>query len=296
MLELTLDIHDLPISLSTWGPGDGDLVVCIHGFLDQGAAWEDVAHSLVERGYRVVAPDARGHGRSGHVGAGGYYHFTDYLVDLDGVLEQLSPTRSVALVGHSMGGTVVSMYAGARHDRVDALVLVEGLGPGKVSDDRAAQQLVAHLRQLRHPPEHGRLDDLDDAMARMRRYTPSMSPETARRLAERVTAEHRDPETGQVDGLVWTWDPLHRTRGAYAFDADRYQTLLRRIRCPVTLVVGESSPFSLNDLDERVACLQTSRQVVLPSGHNPHIECPGLLADEIDAAIGWARARRDGGR
>jgi pimeloyl-ACP methyl ester carboxylesterase len=284
MSETTITVRGLELSLSTFGPPEGELVVCLHGFLDQGASWEGVGLALGARGYRLVAPDARGHGRSAHVGVGGYYHFTDYLVDLDGLAEQLSPERPFALVGHSMGGTVATMYAGARPDRVEALVNIEGLGPPAVSDEHAVGQLVSHLRQLRKTPEHRVLAGLDDAVARMRSYTPELPEAFARRLAERATEPWGD-------GLRWRWDPLHRTRGAIALDANRFDVLLGRIRAPVTLVAGDKSPFALEDVQERVARLALSRTVTLPSGHHPHFECPERLAGVIDEAIVWARSR-----
>jgi pimeloyl-ACP methyl ester carboxylesterase len=287
LVESTVTVRGLSLRLSSWGPPDGELVVCLHGFLDQGASWEPVGLALAALGYRVVAPDARGHGLSDHVGAGGYYHFTDYLVDLDGLAEQLSPEQPFNLVGHSMGGAVATLYAGVRPDRVAALVNIEGLGPPRVSDEHAVGQMVTHLRQLRGTPQHRPLADLDDAVARMRAHTPELPEAEARRLAERVT----EPWQG---GLRWRWDPLHRTRGAIAFDVDRFVLVLGRIRAPVTLVIGATSPFALDDGEERFACLATARKVRLPSGHHPHFECPERLATVLDESLEWARGQARG--
>ena len=76
----------------------------------------------------IVAPDCRGHGDSGWVGDGGYYHFPDYVLDLDSVIQALG-VQSIKLIGHSMGGTISLLYTGAFPERVIKLALIEGVGP-----------------------------------------------------------------------------------------------------------------------------------------------------------------------
>ena len=101
------------ISLSTglryhyleWGGDDVTLdhtVILIHGFLDLSWTWEAVAAAGLDRKFHLIAPDLRGHGDSDRVGAGGYYHFMDYLADLADLIEQVGRNK-VSLVGHSMG-------------------------------------------------------------------------------------------------------------------------------------------------------------------------------------------------
>ena len=65
-----------------WGEPDAPTVLLAHGFLDLAWSFRDVAQRLAERGFRCVAWDWRGHGESEHIGAGGYYHFADYVLDL----------------------------------------------------------------------------------------------------------------------------------------------------------------------------------------------------------------------
>ena len=122
----------LRLCLCEWGPEapSAPLAVILHGFADQGAAWSDVAERLVAVGWRVVAPDQRGFGCSDHVGPGGYYHFPDYVRDLDAVLVDLGASPGgFTLVGHSMG-SLVTLSAAARYpEKARALALIGTTAP-----------------------------------------------------------------------------------------------------------------------------------------------------------------------
>ena len=112
------------------------MLLLLHGFLDHGRSFGRVARALAQR-YRVVAPDHRGHGLSGHVGAGGYYHFPDYVRDLHALYEPLEIERA-AICGHSMGASIAVYFAGAFPERVAALALLDGVGPPHADHDHHA--------------------------------------------------------------------------------------------------------------------------------------------------------------
>ena len=72
------DVRGLEIHYLEWGPPDGEPLLLIHGFLDHARSWEPFVAALEEKltaPRRIIAPDCRGHGDSGWVGDGGYYHF-----------------------------------------------------------------------------------------------------------------------------------------------------------------------------------------------------------------------------
>ena len=94
----------------SWNDDAEVTVVLCHGFLDHAWSFHHVAQSLAEAGLRAVAFSWRGHGETEHVGAGGYYHFPDYVLDLHELMPMLA-SGDVHLVGHSMGGTAASLYA-----------------------------------------------------------------------------------------------------------------------------------------------------------------------------------------
>ncbi|MFM2114200.1 MAG: hypothetical protein RL643_1159, partial [Actinomycetota bacterium] len=94
-------ITDDGTRLSTVSMGSGTPVVLAHGFAIDMHEWNVIAEDLVRRGFRVIAFDQRGHGRSdiGSQGVGSRQMVDDYLA----VLRDYDVTGGI-LVGHSMGG------------------------------------------------------------------------------------------------------------------------------------------------------------------------------------------------
>ena len=114
--------------------GTGPTVVFSHGWPLNADAWDAQMLFLGQRGYRVVAHDRRGHGRSGQTWTGNEYDtFADDFAEL---LEQLD-LKDVTLVGHSMGGGEVARYIG-RHGnkRVKNAVIIGGIPPVMLKSDK----------------------------------------------------------------------------------------------------------------------------------------------------------------
>ena len=116
-----------------WGPTDGPPVVLSHGWPLNADSWEAQMLFLAERGYRCVAHDRRGHGRSTQTWGGN--EMDTYADDLAAVIEALD-LRDVTLIGFSTGGGEVARYIG-RHgtDRVRAAVLVSAVPPFMLKTD-----------------------------------------------------------------------------------------------------------------------------------------------------------------
>src|ERR1700679_1993453 len=109
-----------------WAPsadGAAAVAVLVHGFQSSAATWERVATLLARKGFRVLAPDMRGFGDGPRAPQGSYYYFPDYVADLAAILRSDASATPVFLVGHSMGATIVSYYAGAFPERVAKLAL-----------------------------------------------------------------------------------------------------------------------------------------------------------------------------
>jgi non-heme chloroperoxidase len=116
-----------PLYYKDWGPKNGPVVAFSHGWPLSSDSWESQMLFLAEKGFRVIAHDRRGHGRSGQAWANN--NMDQYADDLASVLSALN-VRDVTLVGFSTGGGEVSRYIG-RHGtgRVKKLVLVGAVTP-----------------------------------------------------------------------------------------------------------------------------------------------------------------------
>lgn len=110
-----------------WGPREGQVVTFSHGWPLNSDSWESQMMFLASKGYRVVAHDRRGHGRSSQPWEGN--DMDHYADDLAAVLEALA-LKGATLVGFSTGGGEVARYIG-RHgtDRVKKAVLVASVPP-----------------------------------------------------------------------------------------------------------------------------------------------------------------------
>ena len=107
--------------------GTGTPVVLIHGWPLHSASWEYQASFLAENGYRVIAYDRRGFGRSGWPFTG--YDYDTLAADLATILETLD-LRDATLAGFSMGGGEVARYiASYRAERVSKAVLIGAVTP-----------------------------------------------------------------------------------------------------------------------------------------------------------------------
>jgi non-heme chloroperoxidase len=110
-----------------WGPKNGQVVTFSHGWPLNSDSWEAQMLFLADKGYRVIAHDRRGHGRSSQPWEGN--DMDHYADDLAAVLETLN-LKDVTLVGFSTGGGEVARYIG-RHgsSRVKKAVLVAAVPP-----------------------------------------------------------------------------------------------------------------------------------------------------------------------
>jgi pimeloyl-ACP methyl ester carboxylesterase len=268
-----------------WGADRPELdhtVLLLHGFLDLAWGWVETVRAGLAQRFHVVAPDLRGHGDSDWIGRGGYYHFIDYLADLDEVARLLGRGR-LSLVGHSMGGSVASYYAGAFPDRVHRLVLLEGLGPPEqvtAVPDRVRLWLDSWRRvRERQPKSHA---GIDEAAARLRAHDPLLGEELARELAVHGTRPAPD------GGLAFKHDPLHVTLGPMPFRVEYAAEFWTRITCPVLWVEGELSAFrhAVGEVDRRVGLLANAERAMLPgAGHMMQRHQPAALADLVAAFL-----------
>lgn len=118
---------DVPVTggtlrVATWGTS-GPVIMCIHGI----TANHTEFHAFVDQlgpGYRVIAPDLRGRGRSN--GVTGPWGMTAHAADVVAVLDHFNIARADLLLGHSMGGFVAAVAAAQYPERCARVLMVDG--------------------------------------------------------------------------------------------------------------------------------------------------------------------------
>jgi pimeloyl-ACP methyl ester carboxylesterase len=266
--EISLNVRGIQLGGLYW-KGEAPKLVMLHGWQDQAGVWLKVAESLPNE---ILALDLRGFGRSDHNPIGYAYAFAEYLVDLDQLLAQ--EQAPVVLVGHSMGGTIASMYAGLRPEKLLALVLVDGLG---IMDGLlgAFDRLKAHLDSFLEPERPQKLiPDIEAAAERIFKIHPYLTPEHAYFLAERGTK-------AVEGGRIWRVDPRHKGKLAVPYRQDQHRFFLRQIQAPTLLIHPEEAAFSAEDQALLEAEIRDQETVVLPCGHMVPLQQPVLLAHAI---------------
>lgn len=283
--DRTIDVRGLKIHYLEWGERAAEPLVLVHGFLDHAQSWQTFVAALEKKSSKpmwIIAPDCRGHGDSGWVGAGGYYHFPDYLRDLECLLESLD-VEKISLIGHSMGGTISFLYAGTFPEKVRKLVLVEGIGPIAMRFVDAPPRMERWLAELKGLRQRKIVEyaTLEEAAKRLRRKNPRLKPELALELA-RSGMKHI--ESGK---WVWKFDPLHRTVAPQPFYSGQAVEFFRRIQCPVLIVDGAMSRQAPRpDVEERMSAIaDRSHTEIEDAGHMIHHDNPEGLAQAVAAFL-----------
>lgn len=283
--ETFVDSQGLPIHCLEWGKPAGEPLVLIHGYLDLAYSWRAFVAALEKKHGDtpwIIAPDCRGHGDSGWVGAGGYYHFPDYVFDLDCVTRAFG-APGIRLIGHSMGGTISLLYAGTFPKHVSKLVLIEGIGPLGMSYADAPPRMEKWIAEVR---ERGRrhfreYTSVEAGASQLRQTNPRLHPTLALDLA-RAAMKQNDK-----DKWVWKFDPLHRTLTPQPFYTAQALEFLRRIECPVLIVDGkESRQARRTDKQERYDAIANYRRATIDrAGHMVHQDNPEQLAEVVAAFL-----------
>jgi pimeloyl-ACP methyl ester carboxylesterase len=261
-----------------WGADDpkrDHTVIVVHGFLDSSASFVRMIEGVLGDTFHVVAPDMRGHGDSDRIGAGGYYYFFDYAADLESLIEQVGRKR-VSLVGHSMGGTVCSLYAGVRPQKIHKLALLEGIStpePTGTIPDRVGNWITAWAR-ARTRPTANVYKDIAAAADRLQHHDKRLPRDFAIEIAERSTV----PASG---GVTFKHDPLHLTRGPYPFSVAIASQFWQRITCPTLLIDAAGSELTVDAAEHarRKAFIPHAQSLTIQdAGHLMHRHQPELLS------------------
>jgi pimeloyl-ACP methyl ester carboxylesterase len=247
--------------------GDGPSVLLLHGLAGHAREWADTADVLVER-HRVIALDARGHGRSQRAPAN--VSRRAHIDDVAFVIDELD-LAPVTLVGHSLGGHTAMLVAAEHPDSVSGLVLADA-GPERDSE-ASVREVSTFLASWPRPfaSRDAAEEFFGGASLRAGRWADGL--------------EHR------ADGLWPAFDAAVLVRTLREAADRAYWDEWQAITCPVLLVVAANGSLGAGEVAEMRARNPSARVVEISrAGHDVHLD---NLAAWTDALSGFLDSLTD---
>jgi len=274
----------LRLHYADWGNDEASPLLLIHGGRDHCRSWDRLARELQPH-FRVIAPDLRGHGDSDWT-RGGSYALSEYVFDIVRLFEALKIDRA-CIVGHSMGGMVSLIFSGTYPEKVDKLVVLDGV---TVMPD--APRAPTHERMLRAIAQLAKLEGrglrsfatIEEAAERLKGRNSKLSQELAVHLA---THGLRRGEDGRY---VWKFDHYQSVAAPHRLWPEDHVALWSRIACPTLLLFADRSFF---DNEKRLGLAQhfpnARAKTIADAGHWVQHDQPEDVRKEIEAFLDVGR-------
>ena len=250
--------------------GKGPVVTFSHGWPLSSDAWDSQMLFLMQNGFRVVAHDRRGHGRSSQVSLGN--DMDGYADDLAAVIEALDLKEAI-LVGHSTGGGEVARYIG-RHGtkRVAKAVLIAAVPPIMLKSAANPEGLPMEV-----------FDSMRSSLTKDR-------SQFYRDLATQFYGANR-PEAKVSQGILdqfWLWSMQAGLKNAYesikAFSETDFTEDLKKIDVPTLVMHGEDDQIvPVKDSAVKTArVIRGAKEIYYPGA--PH-GLTATLQDKVNADL-----------
>ncbi|MCX8563686.1 alpha/beta hydrolase [Mycolicibacterium mucogenicum] len=291
---LDLALPRLRMRALAWGPSDGRLMLCLHGFPDSAHGWRRVAPLLAAAGYRVVAPFMRGYAPSA-VPADGNYHVGALVSDALDLYDALGGGPDAVLVGHDWGAFAANAVAAYPNSPFDAVVSMSVPPLAAMSQTRfgAARTVRMSLIQLRMSwyimyfqlpglPErtlHGVIPRL------WRDWSPvgtDVAEDVATTLATLPTPEHRGAAIGYYRALV--------RRGGVGAPYAEFERYVQELPCtPILYLHGtDDGAMQVGYTEQLLNALPAGSvvQTIDGAGHFLQVDRPAEVAAAILDYVG----------
>jgi len=277
--QLNVPVRGLDYNIYRWGAPDAKPVLLLHGWADTGISFQFLADAMPDD-WCLLAPDWRGFGDSSWNPQG--YWFPDYLADLDVLIDHFAKTVPVRLIGHSMGGNVVLLYAGIRPDRVSHVVTLEQFGLRDSDPATAPARYGQWLNQWREPPYNLEYQSITDMQHRLMSLATHLGRERAEFLAP-YWCKHT--VQGKVISKI---DPGHKRVNPVLYRRAEARACWCKISARTMLILGDESDLFTTYQEQGMAgdfrsCFKNLQEVTLADcGHMVHLDQPELTAAALD--------------
>lgn len=276
-----------------WGnpAGSATPLVLAHGWMDVAASYQFMVDALSEtfvQSRPIISFDWRGYGLTENPPTDSYW-MPDYLGDLDALLDTLYPDQTIDLVGHSMGGNVVMMYAGTRPERIHRLVNLEGFGMAETRPEQAPGRMAQWLDELR-AQRQGNNDlksyaDASGVAARLMKTNRRLALDKAQWLARQWAQQSADGQW-RIMG-----DAAHKVINPYLFRVEETLEMYKRITAPLLAVEASDDSlgqwwkgaYTLADYHQRLKSVPQAKVArIEDAGHMLHHDQPQALASLLE--------------
>lgn len=264
--------QDLRLHYADWGNSDAPPLVLVHGGRDHCRSWDVLARALCSD-FHVIAPDLRGHGDSNWA-KGSSYSVSDYVYDLKRLMHS-AKLRKPIIVGHSMGGLIALMVAGAFPDEVSRLAILDGVTVWPGMPRAPIYELITEwVVQLDKIAQHHRRTffTVAEAAKKISSHNKRLKPDQALHLATYGVRQNADGT------YSWKYDEYQQARAPYRLSYDDYAALFARITCPTLLLRGSESFLQDPQATDAIADLPRAQLVTIAgAGHWLQHDMPDKL-------------------
>lgn len=242
-----------------WG-ADGPLILALHGWLDNSASFARLAAQMGN--VRIVAPDMPGHGHSDWLAAGGDYSIWSGVEPLYDLMELLG--EPVIIVGHSMGGAVGTLLAGAFSEQVKALISIDVPGPLSTSATDAPAQLAQSVR-FRASGRKNHYPSAEAALQARLAHNKELSADCIGGVVMRNLQQ--SPE-----GFCWRTDSRLRAPSRVRFSEEQIAAFFAKMSMPTLFIRARNGLIPEALFRQRLAHAPAARYQELDGHHHLHLE------------------------
>lgn len=244
--------------------GQGKPLLALHGWLDNAASFSKLAPLLT--GFEVFAVDLPGHGMSDHLPAEQHYHVWQGTEDVELLADALG-LECFALMGHSMGAAIATLYAAVFPQRLTHLILLDAIGPLT----HPAAQVVSNMRDAilsmkTLNPEQRVLPDAETFVSSRLQGPLALSREGAQQIVGRAIE-------AVPGGFVWRSDKRLKNPSLLRLSDEQLHAFLEAICVPVLGLFASDGIYTREFIEQRWQQLQAPAQLQwLNGGHHFHLE------------------------
>jgi len=258
------------IAYTEWGPAEGPVILAVHGLTCNGRDFDELAAALAGEGYRFIAPDLPGRGRSDFLDDPAQYRHAEYVRCLGALMAHLGVTQ-YDMIGTSLGG-LLGMRMAARPESGIQRLILNDIGP------EVPQEALDFIRLvLSETYTFESAGELEERLRATRGLT--WGPLTDAQWAHMTQHNQRIFPDGN---LSYAYDPAINARfeDEPVGDVDLW-ACLESIACPLLLIKGGQSLLLNDDIVKKMQRSQPDMDIIVyeDCGHVPSLMAPQHIED-----------------